>query len=217
MDIGYARTSTSNQHIENQVQVILSRDVEQRCIFIDEGVSGTTAPKKRPGFHQMMKFIDAHPGEIDRLYVFEVSRLGRKFLETLQLIEELETEKGIMVISLSPAESWFQIEDRGLRNGVILPILSWVAERELENLRERINAGLDRARKQGKKLGRPPKKIDWGYVQELRDKRLSWAAIARVLEIPESSFYRQKAKWLEGQREKRVNEIAENVTNDGKN
>jgi len=145
------------------VNMILSKGVDRDHIFIDEGVSGTTVPSRRPGFHEMMTSLDEHP-DVDRLYVFEVSRLGRRFLETLQIIEELESRRGIMVISLSPTESWFQIEDRGLRNGVILPILSWVAERELQNLRERVNLGLARARQEGKRIGRPPTKVDWDRV-----------------------------------------------------
>lgn len=202
--IGYARTSKESSIIGNQVQAIAAQGVSINHIFLDEAVSGITDPKKRTGMRQLMSFIKAHEGKIDRLYVFEISRLGRTFIETLDLIEEIETNHGIIIYSLSPMESWFQIEDRSIRNGIILPILSWVAQRELENTRERIKLGLERARKEGKKLGRPFLDIDWKQVEEYRSKDVSVAAISRLLNIPQGTFYRRYAEY---QRTKQVKEL----------
>lgn len=207
INIGYARTSKDTSIIKNQLQVIAARDVRPEHIFIDEGVSGTIPPHKREGMKQLFRFIEDHPGEIDRLYVFEVTRLGRSFLETLKLIEEIETQYNIMIFSLSPLESWFQIEDRGIRNGIILPVLSWVAQKELENTKERIKIGLERAKSEGKTLGRPMKDIDWKQVKRYQEKGISKANIARIMDIPVSTFYKRCQEYEAEQRTGRVKEI----------
>ena len=205
-NIGYVRTSTDRQDADNQILMIKDKGVPPELIFIDEGVSGITDPHKRQGFKAMMRYLDENPGMIERVYVFEVSRLGRKFMETLQIIEHLEKQKGVMIISLSPAETWFQIEDKGLRDGVILPILSWVASKEIENLKARINAGLDRARREGKTLGRPRREIDWKQVDLYRERKLSWSAIAKVLDISEGTLHSSHRRRM---REQMINRAKE--------
>lgn len=209
-NIGYVRTSTGRQDADNQIIMIKDKGVPPELIFIDEGVSGITDPNKRPGFRSMLQHLNEHPGIVRRVYVFEVSRLGRKFMETLQIIEHLEKQKGVMIISLSPAETWFQIEDKGLRDGVILPILSWVASKEIENLKARINAGLDRARREGKTLGRPRREIDWKQVDQYRERKLSWSAIAKVLDISEGTLHSSHRRRMREQMIKRAKEAVKN-------
>jgi putative DNA-invertase from lambdoid prophage Rac len=93
------------------------------------------------------------------------------------------------VWSLSPAESWSRIEDRKLRD-LMLSIFSWVADRERESLIERTKLGLERARSEGKQLGRPVRKLPTNRIKELRDKKISLAAISRILDIPYSTLRR---------------------------
>lgn len=141
----------------------------------------------------MMEFIKRiDDGEEITLYVFEISRLGRSFLETLNTVRNFETS-GIRVWSLSPAESWSQIEDKKLRD-LMLSIFSWVADRERENLIERTKLGLARAKAEGKNLGRPQRVIPWKRVRELQDKKISLAAISRILDIPYTTLYRHYAE-----------------------
>ena len=214
INIGYARTSKETSIIKNQLQVIAARDVKPEHIFIDEGVSVTVPPHKREGMKQLFKFIEEHPGEVNRLYVFEVTRLGRSFLETLKLIEEIEKQHNIIIFSLSPLESWFQIEDRGIRNGIILPVLSWVAQKELENTKERIKIGLERAKSEGKTLGRPLKKIDWKQVKKYQEKGISKANIAKFVDIPVSTFYKRCQEHEAELRTGRVKDILSSTEDD---
>lgn len=206
-DIGYARTSKDSSIIDNQVRVIAARDVRPEHIFIDEGISGTIPPKRRPGMKDLFNFIDLHEGEIRRLYVFEITRLGRTFLETYQLIEEIEKKRGIIIYSLSPMEDWFQVEDRGLRNGIILPMCSYFAQRELENTKERIKIGLDRARAEGKQLGRPQREINWREVEKYKAMGISKANIAKVMDIPVATFYRKCQEHEAEERQKKVKDV----------
>jgi DNA invertase Pin-like site-specific DNA recombinase len=186
MNIGYARTSRKDQIIDNQIIALKKAGVEK--IFVDEGISGIVAPAKRRGFSELLEFIENN--NVERLYLFELSRLGRSFLETLNLFMEFE-ERGIKVISLSPSESWTKLEDKAMRE-LLLSIFAWVAEQERKHLIERTKAGLERAKAEGKKLGRPQREIDWKKVKQYRDKGLSYSAISRLLDIPYSTLIKRK-------------------------
>ena len=141
--IGYVRVSREDQNVENQIKVLLDEGLPRESIYVDH-ISGISAMQEREGFARMMQFIRDHVGEPITLYVFEISRLGRSFLDTLNMVRTLE-ESGIRVWSLSPAESWSRIDDKKLRD-LMLSIFSWVADRERENLIERTKLGLARAK-----------------------------------------------------------------------
>jgi len=102
-------------------------------------VSGTIPAPDWPGFCTLLEYVRSH--EITTLYVFEISRIGRSFLETLDVVRGLEEECGVIVWSLSPKETWTQTTDRSIRN-LMLAIFRWVAERERENLSERTKVGV---------------------------------------------------------------------------
>lgn len=192
MNVGYVRTSRKDQEISNQIRLLNRVGVEK--IFIDEGVSGIVAPSKRKGFSELLEFIKNN--KVERLYLFELSRLGRSFLETLRLFMEFE-QKGIRVISLSQSESWTKIEDATMRE-LLVSIFAWVAEQERKHLIERTKAGLERAKAEGKKFGRPERKIDWKKVKKYRDKGLSYSAISRLMDIPYPTLIKKKDKVEKG-------------------
>lgn len=180
---GYVRVSREDQHPENQIRLMAEQGVPAENIFVDK-LSGTIAAEDRPGYSDLLTFLSDKPEAV--LYVFEVSRIGRSFLDTLQTINLLE-RAGTRVWSLSPTESWSRIEDRKLRN-LMLSIFSWVADRERESLVERTKLGQARARAEGKHIGRPVRKIPDKQVKELLLKNISMAAISRILDIPYSTL-----------------------------
>lgn len=182
---GYVRVSREDQNPENQIQLLEKEGVPLENIFVDK-ISGVSNARDRPGYSDLLTFLSDKPEVV--LYVFEISRIGRSFLDTLQTINLLE-RAGTRVWSLSPAESWSRIEDRKLRD-LMLSIFSWVADRERESLIERTKLGLVRAKAEGKVLGRPARKIPVARVKELRDKKISLAAISRILDIPYSTLRR---------------------------
>jgi putative DNA-invertase from lambdoid prophage Rac len=183
--IGYVRVSREDQNTENQIQLLEMEGVERSNIFVDH-LSGITNMPDRPGFSRLMQFIEGKSDII--LYVFEISRIGRSFLDTLNTVRGLES-RGVRVWSLSPSESWSRIEDRKLRD-LMLSIFSWVADRERESLIERTKLGLMRARAEGKVLGRPERKLPMTRIKELRSKDISLSAISRILDIPYSTLRR---------------------------
>ncbi|MEI7434472.1 MAG: recombinase family protein [Methanomicrobiales archaeon] len=189
--IGYVRVSTTEQNTDNQKNILIKEGVAEDCIFTDNGVSGTVPALKRPGFKKLMNFIEIHP-EVKCLCVYELSRLGRTTYETISIIQVLE-EKGICVWSLSPNEGFTRSEDKAMRQ-LMTMILSWVAERERANLVERTKAGLDRAKAEGKKLGRPRNDIDWQKVEAWRKDGLSWVQIAGKLKLSPMQLHRRRRK-----------------------
>lgn len=119
--VGYVRISTREQNEETQLHPLLARGVPREQIFIDTATSGITHAGDRPGFRALLGFV--RTSEIATLYVFEISRIGRSFLETLDVVRRLEEECGVIVWSLSPKESWTQTTDRSIRN-LMLAIFS---------------------------------------------------------------------------------------------
>jgi len=190
--VGYVRVSTNEQEPENQRRMLLEAGVVSDCIFVDKGISGTVPARERAAFKRMLKYIQDNPGQIRYLYVYEISRLGRSTLETINIIEEVE-KLGVMVWSLSPNEAFTRSEDKSVRQ-LLLMILSWVAQRERENLVERTKAGLDRARAEGKQLGRPRIDIDFKKVEEMREEGKDWQEIAKVFHVPVMTLYRHRKR-----------------------
>lgn len=187
--IGYVRVSTQEQNGDNQKMILIDAGVPEDCIFTDHGVSGTIPARKRTGFKKVLSYIADNPG-VKYLYIYELSRLGRTTYETISIIQDLE-EAGITVWSLSPNESFTRSEDKAVRQLMIM-ILSWVAERERANLVERTKAGLDRAKSEGKKLGRPRNEIDWSKVDEMRKNGYTWEQIAKSLKITVMQLHRRR-------------------------
>jgi len=181
MYIGYTRTSLKEENIENQKKAIRDKYGDIK-IFEDPGVSGIIPAKQRKGFSELLRYIEENPDKIEGIVVFELSRIGRSFIETLNLVTELE-RKGIRVISVSPQESWTTMESSEIRQ-LITMIFTWTAEMERKNLIERTKQGIARARSEGKHIGRPKRKINWREFDKWRNKGLSISAISRVMDIP---------------------------------
>lgn len=190
--VAYVRVSTEEQNPENQRIQLINAGVVDACIFTDKGVSGTKPARERPAFKRLLEFMNTHQGEVKYLFVYELSRLGRTTLETLNLIDEIE-RSGVMVWSLSPNEEFTRSEDKACRQ-LLLMLLSWVSERERANLVERTKAGLDRARAEGKILGRRRAEIDWDQVSKMRDAGLDWNEVAKKLKITNMTLYRHRKR-----------------------
>jgi len=95
---------------------------------------------------------DANKRKFDLLLIWSLDRLSREGISnTLGYLERLK-RNGIALKSLQ--ESWLDTRDEGLGQ-LLLAIFSWVAQQERKRIVERTRAGLLRAKRQGKRLGRP--------------------------------------------------------------
>jgi DNA invertase Pin-like site-specific DNA recombinase len=192
--VGYARTSLPSENLSNQIDQIRKIAGDSVIIFEDAGVSGSVPPLNRFGFKEMMNHIKTH--DVARLYVAEISRIGRTMRETLSTIGMIEEDLGVMVFSISLKESWLNSTDPSVRS-LILSIFAWTSEWERNILIERTKAGIERARKEGKHIGRPKEKIDWKKVKKLRapaedGRQLSYSAISLLMQVPYSTLIKHK-------------------------
>ena len=148
----YARVSTFDQEPENQL-VELRRyasargwDVKEH---VDNGVSG--AKERRPALDALL--ADAKRRRFDVLVVWRLDRLGRNLRHLIILLEELQA-LGIAFVSLGEG-----IDATTPAGKLQMHILGAIAEFERSRIAERVRAGLQRARAQGRRLGRPRKTV----------------------------------------------------------
>src|ERR1700724_2653119 len=144
----YARVSTLDQEPENQL-VELRRYVEARGWsgheYVDRGVSG--AKDRRPALDQLL--ADAKRRKFDVVVCWRLDRLGRNLKHLITLLEDLQA-LGVAFVSLAEG-----IDATTPAGKLQMHILGAIAEFERERIRERVLAGLQRARTHGKRLGRP--------------------------------------------------------------
>ena len=182
----YARVSTTDQTCDNQLLEI-RRYVEARgwtiqAEYVDQGVSG--AKDKRPALDQVV--ADAKRRRFDVLVCWRLDRLGRNLRHLVNLLEDLQS-LGVAFVSLGEG-----IDCTTPAGKLQLHILAALAEFERERIRERVLAGLARARAQGVRLGRPRRRIDPERLATVAG--LPEREAARRLGIPRSTFQRLMAQ-----------------------
>lgn len=201
--VGYARTSTKEQDIDLQINQLKAIGIPAERIFFDAGVSGAVPAPKRAGYKQLMNFTKSN--QVDAIYCFEISRLGRTAMETLILVQDWENA-GIRIISLSPAESWSQNVDPLFRE-LLLHMLAWVANMERKVLKERVKAGVAEYKDKHGRWGKKPREPNQAKVEKYLAQGMCLAEVSREMKIPQSTLYKYWDIW---QREKQV-EYVKNV------
>jgi putative DNA-invertase from lambdoid prophage Rac len=184
----YLRVSREDLSLENQrpelERMAAARGLEVVSVFEETG----SAAKVRPEHKRML--AEALRGKFDVVLVWSLDRFGRSMAGNLRDVLALD-QAGVALVSAR--EPW--LDTGGPVRDLLLAIFSWVAEQERRRLIERTNAGLDRARAQGKRLGRPPRvtpKVA-AAATRLRQEGRSLRAIAVALKLPERSVRRALA------------------------
>jgi DNA invertase Pin-like site-specific DNA recombinase len=188
--IAYLRVSTEEQTVQNQKIAITKwandHNYQMLYFFEDPSVSGKIPATSRKGFQDLMEFVSL--SKVEAVLVYELSRVGRTFWDTLDAIKVIEEHSPL--ISCSPRESFLQTTDPSIRK-LMISILTWVAEREREMLVQRTKDGMNRARIAGKEIGRPQKVIDKNNLITLLAENNSKAKIARELGISKATLYKE--------------------------
>jgi DNA invertase Pin-like site-specific DNA recombinase len=181
----YARVSTKNNGQNPETQLLALREyVDNRGWeiagqYIDNGVSGSK--DRRPELDRLMK--DARARKIDAVIVARFDRFARS---TRHLILALEEFNSLTVDFISLGES---IDTSTSMGKMIFTVLGAVAELERNIIRERVTMGLNRARKQGKQLGRPKVIVDREKVRQLHNEGSSVRTIAAQLGLTKSTVH----------------------------
>ena len=187
---GYLRVSTDEQTVLNQKLAIekWSEDNDYKILdfFEDSAISGKIPAIDRPAFKEMLSLVRSD--RVDSVIVYELSRVGRTFWETLDAIKSIE--KYSPLISCSPKEIFLQTTDPSVRK-LMIGILTWVAEREREMLIQRTKDGMIRAKMAGKNIGRPKKTLDKDILIKMLSQNIPRNKIAKNLGISKATLYNQ--------------------------
>jgi DNA invertase Pin-like site-specific DNA recombinase len=197
MEYGYIRVSSITQNLERQIREMKEAGIEERNILSDKQ-SGkdfnrksynllvgteTTAPLLRKG---------------DLLTVYSIDRLGRNYCEIRQQWQYLTVDLGVDIrvldMPLLDTRARGQSLDGRFIADLVLQILSYVAEKERENIRARQRQGIDAAKANGKHLGRPkmiiPDNFPDVYKEWRAGLRTTVDTYKKILNVPKSSFYK---------------------------
>ena len=187
---GYLRVSTDEQTVLNQKLVIekWAQDNYYKILdfFEDSAISGKIPAIDRHAFKEMLSLVRSD--RVDSVIVYELSRVGRTFWETLDAIKSIE--KYSPLISCSPKEIFLQTTDPSVRK-LMIGILTWVAEREREMLIQRTKDGMVRAKMAGKNIGRPKKTLDKDVLIKMLSQNIPRNKIAKNLGISKATLYNQ--------------------------
>ena len=191
MDYGYIRTSVASIDPETQAKQLRDAGVDASNTYRDLAVSGRNGAASRDGWHA----LNARLAEGDTLLVASIDRIGRRWLDTVTAVLDLQ-RRGIRLRSLAETEAqWARYLDaapdspEAFIGSILAQFAAWTAHQEVESISRRTRAGLEKARAQGKRLGRPPALTEEqiSSASYLRATGISDRAIARTLGVAAST------------------------------
>ena len=188
--LAYLRVSTEEQTVLNQKMALQKWSYEHNYqildFFEDSAISGKIPAIDRYGFRDLLELVKT--AAVDAVLVYELSRVGRTFWDTLDAVKTIEEYAPL--ISCSPRESFLQTTEPSIRK-LMIGILTWVAEREREMLVQRTKDGMARAKEGGKGIGRPRKKLDKDNLLKLLVENQPRTKIAKSLGISKATLYKE--------------------------
>ncbi len=190
---GYVRVSSTEQNEERQVVALNIKSVPSPNIFMDKQ-SGKDF--ERPQYKRLVKKL--RPGDL--LYIKSIDRLGRNYKEVQEQWRVLTKEMGvdICVIDMPLLDTRTAKDLMGtFIADLVLQILSFVAESERENIRQRQAEGIAAAKQRGVHFGPEPRAMPDSFpelCQAWRDKKISLREAAECCGIPKSTFYDAAAR-----------------------
>lgn len=187
MKIGYARVSTNEQNLDLQIEALTEAGCDR--IITDQAQSGATAAEGREGFAEAMELL----GKGDLLIVWKLDRVGRSIADLIYLLK-LFGERGIEFRSLTDG-----IDTTTAGGRLVFHIMGALAEFERDLIQERTKAGLQAAKKRGKRLGRPPALSPAQVAHAKRAieaKRETVSGMAEILGVNRSTLQRAMNRYV---------------------
>ncbi len=184
---GYIRISTREQNADRQILALKELAIPKENLFIDQQ-SGKDFV--RPQYRKMVRKLKKE----DLLYIKSIDRLGRNYSEILEHWRILTKEKGIDIVVLDmPLLDTRRGKDLlgTFLSDIVLQVLSFVAENERTNIRQRQAEGIAAAKARGVRFGRPPRPLPENFPQVYRqwkDGNITCSAAARICKMPISTF-----------------------------
>ena len=179
----YARVSTKNQNADNQISSL--KLVAERAgwvvdrVLIDHGISGSKGRKDRPALDELLMGVVNR--NITRVMVWDVSRLGRSLQDLISTMKEIQAAGANLYLHNQ------SIDTSTAAGEAVFGMLAVFASFERSMITERVKSGLDRARREGKKLGRPALKP---YIKreilELKNQGMKQVEISQKLKVSQA-------------------------------
>ena len=184
----YSRCSTSDQTVENQIREL--KEIAERkglivvSQFSDEAISGSKGRDQRPGFDNLIK--GAVKKDFDTILVWSVDRLGRSLQDLVSFLNEIHSVNCDLYIHQSG------IDTSTPSGKMMFQMCGVFAEFERGMISERVKAGQDRAKSQGKHIGRPSNLNDGliHSIKYMREQGLGIRKISKELKVGVSTVYK---------------------------
>lgn len=190
----YVRVSTQEQNEDRQVIALKEAGVPESHIYMDK-LSGKDF--ERPQYKKLLRKLDKH----SVLFIKSIDRLGRNYEDLWEQWRIITKEKGadIVVIDMPILDTRREKNLLGtFISDIILALLSYVAENERTNIRQRQAEGIAAAKLKGIKFGRPPIPLPDNFHklhQDWRSGKISMKEAARVCNMPPKTFYSKAVKY----------------------
>ena len=191
---GYVRVSTREQNEDRQMIAMAEMGVPKENIFIDKQ-SGKDF--NRPRYKKLVRRLT----ENDVLFIKSIDRLGRNYEDILEQWRVITKDKkaDIVVIDMPILDTRRGKDLFGtFISDVILQVLSFVAENERSNIRQRQAEGIAAAKARGVRFGRPPKPLPENFhevYQQWKRKELSVTQAAEMCGMPTSTFHNRAIEY----------------------
>ena len=191
---GYIRVSSKDQKEDRQQIALKEVGVESQNIYVDKQ-SGKDF--NRPQYKKMLRKLRKD----DLLYIKSIDRLGRNYEEILQQWRILTKEKGVDIVVLDmPLLDTRRGKDLmgTFLSDIVLQVLSFVAENERTNIKQRQAEGIAAAKAQGIKFGRPPLPLPDNFYKvhkAWRSKKITLKQAAEACNMPVGTFYGKARKF----------------------
>ena len=184
---GYVRVSSRDQNEDRQLIALKEVGIPEKCIYLDKQ-SGKDF--NRPQYKKLLRKMKRD----DLLYIKSIDRLGRNYEEIQNQWRILTKEKGvdICVIDMPLLDTRRGKDLVGtFLSDIVLQVLSFVAENERTNIRQRQAEGIAAAKARGVRFGRPPAPLPENFhdvYQRWRQGRITGTAAAKECGMPLASF-----------------------------
>ena len=184
---GYVRVSTRDQNVERQIDALAPYHIPRKNLYI-ETCSGKDF--LRPAYRRLLRRL--HQGDL--LYVKSIDRLGRNYQDVIEQWRIITKEKkaDVKVLDMPLLDTRRGKDLMGtFLSDIVLQVLSFVAENERHNIRQRQAEGIAAAKARGVKFGRPPKPLPENFhqcYQQWKGGKLTGTAAAKACGMPLSTF-----------------------------
>ena len=190
----YIRVSSTSQNEDRQIVAMKGKEVPQNCFFVDKQ-SGKDF--ERSAYKQLVKKLRAG----DLLYIGSIDRLGRNYEEIQNQWRILTKEKGIDIVVLD-----MPLLDTRTKKDLVgtliadltLQLLSFLAHKERDNIRQRQAEGIAAAHARGVRFGRPEIDTPNNFGELVRlweQQKISFDRLLKLCQMNERTFYRKLKKY----------------------